>query len=119
MNDDVVEPAVETETEEDGLPVRTPRRRLIVDAHEDIAWNTLCYGRDYALAAHEIRAREEGAPYLEGTGSAMLGLPEWRRGGVAVVLGTIFTMPERRVTDPFSRFYRTPEEAHELAKGSS
>ena len=88
---------------------------LIVDAHEDIAWNVLCFGRDYTRSAAETRARDS-ADVVADTGTAMLGLPEWLAGGVAVVFGTLYAMPERSPTaGKLDQLYRTPDEAFSLA----
>jgi membrane dipeptidase len=87
---------------------------LIIDAHEDIAWNTLCYGRDYLQSAKTIRAREAGGPVEATTGVAMLGLPEWLAGNVAVVFGTLYTKPARKSTSTLSKGYNTPQEAYVL-----
>ena len=89
---------------------------LIVDAHEDVASNVLDYGRDYLKGAQAIRAREAGGPVEAATGVAMLGLPEWLAGGVAVIFGTLFTMPERRRMNPIEKAYTTQNEAHVLAR---
>lgn len=35
---------------------------LIVDAHQDMAWNTLTFSRDYTVSAAEIRRTESGKP---------------------------------------------------------
>jgi len=87
---------------------------LIVDAHEDIAWNVMCYGRDYTQSAHATRARDSDETVFD-TGSATLGLPEWRAGKVAVIFSTIFTMPARSpYRDKLSRTHATPEEAFSL-----
>ena len=32
---------------------------LLVDSHEDLAWNMLTFGRDYTLSAAETRKRED------------------------------------------------------------
>ncbi len=88
---------------------------LIVDAHEDVAWNILCFGRDYLRGAHAIRQLEAGGPAEAATGLAMLGLPDWLAGGVAVIFGTLFTPPERKRTNPIETHYSTPGEAHTLA----
>ena len=69
---------------------------IIIDAHEDIAWGTLCFGRDYLNSAYDIRRYEENGPVEAINGVAMLGLPEWLRGGIAVIGATLFTPPERR-----------------------
>ncbi|HJW83463.1 MAG TPA: peptidase M19, partial [Anaerolineae bacterium] len=69
---------------------------LIVDAHEDIAWNMLCYGRDYTRPVAATRAREAGdTTIFKETGLAMLGLPEWVQGKVAVIFATLFVEPVR------------------------
>lgn len=87
---------------------------IIIDAHEDIAWNVLCYERDYIKGAQAIRQIEAGGPVEAATGRAMLGLPEWLDGGVALVFGTIFTLPARKKTDGPGLAYATPLEAHVL-----
>jgi membrane dipeptidase len=72
---------------------------FIVDAHEDIASNVLRHGRDVRLAVDETRRRERERvppPTNPRTGmsdTAMLGLPEHRRGGVGLVFATIFVPP--------------------------
>lgn len=87
---------------------------IIIDAHEDIAWNVLCYGRDYFKGAQAIRQREAGGAVETATGQAMLGLPEWLAGGVALVFGTIFTLPDRKKSDGLGFAYKMPNEAHVL-----
>jgi hypothetical protein len=88
---------------------------IIVDAHEDIAWNMLCFGRDYLNSAHDIRRAEADDATEAVTGAAMLGLPEWLRGGVAVIGATLFTPPERRRTSTLEQHYSDADEAHDLA----
>ncbi len=66
---------------------------MLVDAHEDLAYNTLVDGRNYLQSAHEIRAREEGSLVPELNGLCMLGLPEWLEAKVGVIFATLFTMP--------------------------
>lgn len=90
---------------------------LVVDAHEDIAWNMLCYGRDYTQSASAIRAKEAGsAAIFKETGSAMLGRPEWLAGNVAVIFATLFVEPKRSpYASSYSQSYTTADEAHTLA----
>jgi membrane dipeptidase len=88
---------------------------IIVDAHEDIAWGTLCFGRDYLRSAYDIRRDEEAGPVEDFNGVAMLGLPEWLRGGIAVIGATLFTPPERRRTSQLEQHYTDSDEAHALA----
>ncbi len=69
---------------------------LIVDAHEDIAWNALSFGRDHTLSALAVREAEQGTPAPQRNGNTMLGLAEWLLGRVAVVFATLFAAPARR-----------------------
>jgi membrane dipeptidase len=78
---------------------------LIVDGHEDIAYNALHHGRDIRRSVIETRAIEaapatrrpvgdkSGARSKDINETAMVGLPEHRRGSVGVVFATIFTEP--------------------------
>jgi membrane dipeptidase len=68
---------------------------LIVDSHEDLAWNMLCFGRDYTRSAHETRRLEAGGPAIEHNGDTLLGWPEYQAGRVAVVFSTLFASPTR------------------------
>src|SRR5689334_1019085 len=91
---------------------------VIIDAHEDIAFNILCAGRDYRRSAHETRALEVSRPDLRaGLGLATLGLPEWIAGRVGVIFATIFTEPARSkfTGDEFCPKYSTPAEARAIA----
>ena len=88
---------------------------LIVDAHEDLAWNALTLGRDYSRSALDIRAAEAGGPQVQCNGNATLGLPEYLRGQVAVIFGTLFASPMANRTPPCeARGYSNAEEAHQL-----
>jgi len=92
---------------------------LIVDAHEDIAFNMLCAGRDYRQSVHETRAREAAsasrASLREHLGVSMLGLPQWLDGGVAVIFATIFTEPARSTFGgDFSARYTNDDEARAI-----
>ncbi len=69
---------------------------LLIDAHEDLAYNALNFERDYCLAAAEIREREKGTQIPTwNSGQAMLGYPDYQRGQVGLIFGTIF-VPHRR-----------------------
>lgn len=68
---------------------------IIVDAHEDLAWNMLTFGRDYTKSVEETRARESGTPVVSLNGHTLLGWPEWVKGRVAVVFTTLFAKPNR------------------------
>lgn len=75
------------------VPVAMPR--LIVDGHEDLAWNWLEFGRDPAQDALAGRASEAGSDVQWAAGARTVGLPQWLQGQVAVVFATLFVMPER------------------------
>jgi membrane dipeptidase len=88
---------------------------LIVDAHQDLAWNMLSFGRDYTRAAAETRRLEVGTDIPLWVGDALLGWPDFQRGRVAVVFATLFAAPERRRAGPWERLvYQTPLEANRL-----
>ena len=87
---------------------------LLIDAHEDLAWNALTFGRDYRRSAHETRAQErsQGALAPQVNGDTLLGWPEYQQAGVAVVLATLFAAPRSRQDGPWDRQgYDTPEQA--------
>jgi membrane dipeptidase len=94
---------------------------LIVDAHEDMAYNIVTFGRDYARSVQETRTKEaDNEQARAATGSCMLGLPEWLAGNVGVIFGTIFVMPASRGrdvsgTETATVAYTTPQEAYALA----
>jgi membrane dipeptidase len=76
-----------------------PMSFVVVDGHEDIAWNMATFGRDYTRPLAEIRAREMDSDVpIHSKGEAMLGWDAWVDGRVAVVLASLFASPERRRT---------------------
>ncbi|HTX89935.1 MAG TPA: membrane dipeptidase [Anaerolineales bacterium] len=90
---------------------------LIVDAHEDLAYNILNFGRDYTRSVVESRQVEQTsnpeAP--EHAGETLLGWPEYQRGRVAVVFGTLFATPARRKEGDWDRqSYADFAEAHRI-----
>ncbi|MGD9636721.1 MAG: dipeptidase, partial [Pirellulales bacterium] len=62
---------------------------LIVDSHLDLAWNALLMNRDLTLPLAELNAREASSTDAAGRGRATTVLPEMRRGGVCLCLGTL------------------------------
>ena len=86
---------------------------LIVDAHEDIAWNMLTFGRDYNLSAAEIRLREKGSLAVQQNEDTLLGWPEYQRGRVGLIFATLFAAPIRRYEGKWDTLiYRDFDEAH-------
>ena len=85
---------------------------IIVDAHEDIAWNKLALDRDFFESATTKREREGASP-AHGEGTALVGFPELLAGNVRVVFGTIFVAPDRPDRAPRGKTYSSPQEAYE------
>lgn len=63
---------------------------ILVDAHLDLAYNALTYGRNYLQTVEQIRAAEAKLPAHD---IATVSFPQLREAGVGLVLGTIFVLP--------------------------
>lgn len=88
---------------------------LIVDAHEDLAWNMLTFGRDYTRSAEETRRLEAGGPVPERNGDTLLGWPDYQRGRIGVVFASLFAAPLRRRLGEWDRLvYATSDQAYTL-----
>lgn len=88
---------------------------LLVDAHEDLAWNMLTFGRDYTQSAEKTRQREQGSETPQHNGDTLLGYPDYQRGQVAVVFATLFAAPTRRRYGDWDRLcYTTNDQAYSL-----
>ncbi len=71
---------------------------LIIDAHQDLAYNMLAFGRDYLRAAAETRRleKETGSIAPAHNGETLLGWPDYQHGRIAVIFSTLFVTPIRR-----------------------
>jgi len=87
---------------------------IIIDAHEDLAFNALVDGRDYLQSAYVTRAAEGGEPALEDLAICMLGLPEWLQAQVAIIFATLTTIP-RALARPGELSYWNSEASHQQA----
>lgn len=87
---------------------------IIVDAHEDLAYNAFTFNRNYLLSALATRQAEANTETPARNGLCMLGLPEWLLGRVAVVFGVIFAAPKRRSATWDTQVYADAAEAHRL-----
>lgn len=88
---------------------------VIVDGHEDIAWSSLTFGRDYTLPAEVLRQREAGTEVPAHNGEALLGWADWLLGRVAVTFASLFAAPVRRQAGPWDILcYRDDDEAYRL-----
>ena len=91
---------------------------IIIDAHEDLAYNMLTYARDYSLSALVTRQIEAGSETPQRNGDSLLGWPEYQEGQVAVVFGTLFVSPGHRQSEPWeTQVYRDTAEANRLYRG--
>ncbi len=89
--------------------------KLIVDAHEDIAWNMLKYGRDYTHSAAETRRLESGTTIVLENDDTMLGWRDYQRGQVAVIFSTMYATPARwHKEGDCSLVYNTFDEAYKI-----
>jgi membrane dipeptidase len=88
---------------------------LIFDAHEDIAYNMLTFGRDYRRSAQETHSLEHGTAVPGFWGDSLLGWPDYQRGQVALIFGTIFIVPRKyKEADWDTQSYADLSQAHTL-----
>jgi membrane dipeptidase len=78
-------------------------KMLIVDSHQDLAWNMLTFGRDYTKSALQIRCEEQGTFHVIYNDDTLLGWPEYQRGQVALIFATLFASPARFCTGDWDR----------------
>ncbi|GIK27811.1 MAG: dipeptidase [Chloroflexi bacterium] len=86
----------------------------IVDAHLDLAWNALQWGRDLTQSVPTIRAQEAGTPG-KGRAQNTVALPEMRQGAVALCFATLMG----RSTGVFNPIvdFRSPTQTYGIARG--
>ncbi len=81
---------------------------LLIDAHEDLAYNALNFGRNYRLSAAEIRQAEKDTLIPTwNEGQALLGYPDYQRGQVGLVFGTVFVHHMRHASGSFEKLVYT------------
>ena len=69
---------------------------LIIDSHQDLAWNMLTYGRDYTRSVEETRRLEVGTYIPDVNGDTLVGWPEYQQGQVAAVFATLYATPVKK-----------------------
>ncbi len=87
---------------------------LIIDSHEDLAWNMLTYKRDYTRSVAETRRLEAKTLIPERNGECIIGWPEYQQGNVAVVFSTLFAAPGRKRELWDTVWYPDYDTAHRL-----
>jgi membrane dipeptidase len=86
---------------------------MIIDSHEDIAWNMVNLKRDYTNSVHDIRNSEKNSPIPAFNGNTLLGWREYQAAEVAIVFGTLYCSPKRLDHGTYPvRGYETAKEAH-------
>ncbi len=87
---------------------------LIVDAHLDLAYNALNYGRSLTKSVAEIRETE---PPDNHRGIISTTFPEMQKGGVGLVFGTLFVTPAHAKIAVMGdkMLYHNAEQAHSFA----
>lgn len=89
-------------------------RYLIVDGHQDLAWNILTFQRDYTRHVTETRRLEAATETPARNGDTLLGWPEYLRGNVGMIFGTLFAAPQRSALGDWdNQAYTSYEEAHQ------
>jgi membrane dipeptidase len=89
---------------------------IVVDAHQDIAFNALCFNRDYHRPVLQTRQLEAGTETLRHAGVATIGLPDALLGRVAVVFSTVFVAPYTGKNEPWDKLvYKDANDAYRLA----
>src|SRR5437870_3144835 len=86
-------------------------RAVVVDAHEDIAFNDMLLKRDFLRSAHEKRNGKHDAEY----GGATIGLPDLLKGNVRIVFATLWVAPCGSSHGKLGECYETAQQAHDQA----
>jgi membrane dipeptidase len=87
---------------------------LVIDSHQDLAWNMLTFGRDYTRSVQETRQREAGTNIPDLNGECLVGWPEYQRGKVAAVFSTLYATPAKSKQAADVIWYGDVETAHHL-----
>jgi len=88
--------------------------KLIIDSHQDIAWNMLTYKRDYTRPVAETRRLEANTLIPERNGESLLGWDEYQQGKIAVIFATLFASPARKKELWDTVWYPDSDTAHRL-----
>jgi membrane dipeptidase len=87
---------------------------LIIDAHLDLSWNALQWGRDLTRSAYTIRTQENTTPG-KGRGLGTVAFPELRQGRVALCVATVLA---RSTGQPAPHIdYAAPAQSYGVARG--
>lgn len=88
---------------------------IIVDAHQDLAWNILTFNRDYSRPAAVTRQLEAGSLAQEQNGDTLLGWKDYQQGRIGLVFATLFVTPQRYCAGEWDRLcYADGQQAHAM-----
>src|SRR4051812_28141098 len=87
---------------------------LIVDAHLDLSWNALQWGRDLRRSVYTIRTQENMSAD-KGRGLGTVAFPEMRQGRVALSIVTLIARSTGHATPHID--FATPAQAYGVARG--
>ena len=91
---------------------------LIVDAHQDLAYNALTFGRDYRLSAREIRAAGSWLSHHRRAREMRCWAgPNSSSGQVALIFATLFLAPPAHSADWDTQVPRSAAQARSLWQG--
>lgn len=89
---------------------------IVVDAHQDIAFNYYAFGRDYRQSAYAKRQRERGSEHVARSGIATMGLPDSLIGRIGITFATLYVSPHTTTNAAYTAVtYSTPREAYQQA----
>jgi membrane dipeptidase len=87
---------------------------LIIDAHLDLSWNALQWGRDLRRSVYTIRT-QENVSAEKGRGLGTVAFPEMRQGRVALSIATLIARSTGQPTPHID--FATPAQAYGIARG--
>jgi membrane dipeptidase len=88
---------------------------LFVDAHQDMAWNMLCFERDYTQRNQEIRDYEKNTQIPSWNQDTILGWDVYQKAKTAIVFSTLFSAPVRYQEGDWDKFcYKDFDEARRM-----
>ncbi len=110
-------PSATATTSPTTTPIPRPFPSLVIDAHQDIAWNALEFGRDPLQSAYETRQREAQNGLDRMIGQCTCGLPEYLAGRVGLIFATLFVMPAQYAYPGYQTMtYATQAQADQRAR---
>ncbi len=88
---------------------------ILVDAHQDLAYNVQTFGRNYLLSASETRRLEAVSHIPHLTGDTVLGWPDYQNGQTALIFATVFAAPRRYQAGEWdTQVFSNPAEAYPI-----